>query len=200
MEDRNRTIINAMQSQAGGLIACPAPEEILDYAYDVYRNSGAVRAEKERHIFSCERCLGELSEIQKDLLHIEKTSPAGERKPVSSFHLQGGFLAGVRNFLFFRPGPAFRSAHPAVIHSALAVIGSNYVLLELTGDETDLRLYVEKGTKNDDKIRISLYINESLSDKRFLYDRLDWNLKNFSPGHYRLSLEDKTVLKFSIVE
>ena len=181
----------------------------------------------ERHLLECEGCLREYSELVIDRYHETKTGVElnGKLKTretqiklkwekniniikgrqstaggIISFRYAGGVVTELENLPFFRVGPAFRSEIRAIIYSGIVALEKDYVILEISGDTSDIKIQLEKGLKNNRLIRISLYINERLSDKRQLGDRLEWKLSAFSPGFYRLKLEDKVVLEFHVQE
>ncbi len=96
--------------------------------------------------------------------------------------------------------PAFRSSGTGVIHSDIVPLGTAYALLELRGDDTSMRLQVEGGGKNAERISISLYTNGDLLEKSFLGARRSWDLGSFQPGSYRLECNNVTALSFQIQE
>lgn len=176
---------------------CIDHELLLDYASSKKRGDISLNLDIEKHLLHCEKCFHEFNEIQKDIIYISKET-VGKKLP--EFHVSNGLISNLKNFSFCFPGPAFRSNTRSIIHSAVIPLQQDYVIVELSSSETDMKLQIEKGVKNKNKIGISLYINERLSDKRYLHDRISWDIKSLVPGLYRLSLEEKTVLKFDVQE
>ncbi len=180
---------------------CPRGERLPEFAIEVFQGA-APDAELDRHVRDCDECLRELGEIQRDLLQAERVTAAAPSvsNKLPTFRMEKGLLRSILGFAFQRPGPAFRSGGHSVIHSSIIPLTNDYVLLEVSGAESGMKLHLEKGAKNGDRIRISLYINDQLSDKRKLHESLSWDIQAFSPGRYRLQLEEKTVLTFDIKE
>ena len=201
MKKENKTGTELM-GQAGAPACCPDRYELLDYALESLQATFRAVGKLEKHILNCEKCFLELSEIQRDLLVLYRADQKKKHFPGAApfFRIKEGIIRNSAGFPFFRAAPAFRSSAGAVIHSAVIPFPEDFVILELSAADSEMRLYLEKGGKNNRAFHISLYIDEHLSDKRTLSNRISWDLKTLVPGLYRLTLEGKEVLKFNIQE
>lgn len=188
--------------QSHGSTTCPAPERWEEY-FDPFL-SGSLDKFMESHLLECDRCLQEAEELLRDQralrrMETESRLRSGRTHEPASFSMRGGMLVAVRG-LVRGLGAVFRSGGRAVIHSDIIPLDADYVILELVNEEAGTRLKLEKGAKNMNKINISLYINESLSDNLQLQRSHSWDLNEFPHGSYTLDLEEKTVLKFELRE
>lgn len=182
---------------------CFTTEELLKYCNDNIHGTSLFPDPISRHLLKCEKCLTEINNIQKDMLTMLSfisVTPQKIKLHLPWFRFDTGRLLFVKNFLFRRLNPAYRSDRKAIIHSDIIPLPEDYILLELSNCKGNTILHLEKGSKNKLTYHISLYIDEHIVEKRYLRDRIQWDIQTFRTGIYKLLIDDKVILKFTITK
>lgn len=211
--DRNGSAQLKLRSQMKVIGLCPAQESLEDMAWEMteaFYSQGRKREQLARspekkekirimfqHFHSCDGCLQEYYLLLRDYA---ATTPSSQVDIPPSFLCRAGAAAAMTGFFIRSLSPVFRSDGGAIIYSSIIPVKNDYILLELSGNEGDMRLKIEKGVKNSGRIQISLYNNQALVESLFLQDRHSWRVGTLKPGSYSLKMEDQIPLQFKIEE
>ena len=98
-----------------------------------------------------------------------------------------------------RPSLAFRSKS-RIVHSNIIALDKDYLIVELSADETGLHIVMEKGAKNESTISISLYRGAAAVEFLHIKSRVRKDLGELAPGEYSLICENRPVLNFSLFD
>ena len=74
----------------------------------------------------------------------------------------------------------------------------NYLLIQLSGQNTGYHMIMETIQKKHANILISLYKNRTLQRKLSLSERLEWKLGDLLPSLYSLKVNNKSILNFEL--
>ena len=179
--------------------ACFDSGELFEYAWQAAMGK-PVDPGLAAHLLKCNKCISEVVSIMDDmrfLTTLDRSDYKEERVP--AFQILSGALVAWHNRFQVQWLPAFRDGVPAVIHSDIIPLGTDYVLLEIRSGD-DLVLNLEAGGKKPDPILISLYKHNHVIDKLSLQSRISWNLNQLEPGDYRLEINTHKSVHFKIQE
>lgn len=131
-----------------------------------------------------------------------QNTPRFTIRPGHRLHFAPGQTRGARALPVFRSGTGdIRGAYAGtVLYADIVPLGQSYAIFELRGDESNLRLHIVGGGKNDGEIYISLYTNGRLVEKSLLGKEISWDLSDCAAGRYQLNCNDRSALSFQIQE